>query len=110
MVMRSRDAHLFVFIGNNEYEMESFNVGARSCLNAGKLSLLHNQSHGAAGSDQARVACSVWRSQERERVSGAVRAGDLDCDEASSSASGVGWRGHTHEASTHCRRHRSHCG
>lgn len=29
----------FVFIGNNEYEMESFNVGARSCLNAGKLSL-----------------------------------------------------------------------
>jgi len=29
----------FVFVGNNEYEMESFNVGARSCLNAGHLSL-----------------------------------------------------------------------
>ncbi len=29
----------FVFIGNNEYEMESFNVGARSCLDAGHLSL-----------------------------------------------------------------------
>lgn len=29
----------FVFIGNNEYEMESLNVGARACLNAGKLSL-----------------------------------------------------------------------
>jgi diacylglycerol kinase family enzyme len=29
----------FVFIGNNEYEMESFNVGARSCLDAGQLSL-----------------------------------------------------------------------
>lgn len=29
----------FVFIGNNEYEMESFNAGARSCLDAGHLSL-----------------------------------------------------------------------
>jgi YegS/Rv2252/BmrU family lipid kinase len=29
----------FVFIGNNEYEMESFNVGARSCIDAGCLSL-----------------------------------------------------------------------
>lgn len=29
----------FVFVGNNEYEMESFNVGARSCLDAGQLSL-----------------------------------------------------------------------
>ncbi|MDT5062243.1 MAG: hypothetical protein QOH63_2702 [Acidobacteriota bacterium] len=29
----------FVFIGNNEYEMESFNVGARSCIDAGHLSL-----------------------------------------------------------------------
>lgn len=28
-----------VFVGNNEYEMEGFNVGARACLNAGKLSL-----------------------------------------------------------------------
>ncbi len=29
----------FVFIGNNEYEMENFNLGARSCLNKGQLSL-----------------------------------------------------------------------
>lgn len=29
----------FVFIGNNEYEMESFNIGARSCIDAGHLSL-----------------------------------------------------------------------
>ncbi|HEV2915808.1 MAG TPA: diacylglycerol kinase family protein [Pyrinomonadaceae bacterium] len=29
----------FIFVGNNEYEMESFNVGARSCLDAGQLSL-----------------------------------------------------------------------
>lgn len=29
----------FVFVGNNEYEMESFNVGARSCIDAGHLSL-----------------------------------------------------------------------
>jgi YegS/Rv2252/BmrU family lipid kinase len=28
-----------VFIGNNEYEMESFNVGARSCIDKGQLSL-----------------------------------------------------------------------
>ncbi|HYJ46776.1 MAG TPA: diacylglycerol kinase family protein, partial [Pyrinomonadaceae bacterium] len=29
----------FVFIGNNEYEMESFQIGARSCLDKGQLSL-----------------------------------------------------------------------
>jgi YegS/Rv2252/BmrU family lipid kinase len=29
----------FLFVGNNEYEMESFNVGARSCIDAGQLSL-----------------------------------------------------------------------
>lgn len=29
----------FLFIGNNEYEMESFNIGARSCLDAGQLSV-----------------------------------------------------------------------
>ncbi len=29
----------FVFVGNNEYQMESFNVGARSCIDAGHLSL-----------------------------------------------------------------------
>lgn len=29
----------FVFIGNNEYVMESFNIGARECLDHGQLSL-----------------------------------------------------------------------
>ncbi len=29
----------FVFIGNNEYEMENFNLGARSCIDKGQLSL-----------------------------------------------------------------------
>jgi diacylglycerol kinase family enzyme len=29
----------FVFIGNNEYEMENFNMGGRVCLNASLLSL-----------------------------------------------------------------------
>jgi diacylglycerol kinase family enzyme len=29
----------FVFIGNNEYEMEGFHLGERACLNAGRLSL-----------------------------------------------------------------------
>jgi diacylglycerol kinase family enzyme len=29
----------FVFIGNNEYEMETLNIGGRTCLDAGQLSL-----------------------------------------------------------------------
>lgn len=29
----------FIFIGNNEYEMENFNIGSRSCLDKGQLSL-----------------------------------------------------------------------
>ena len=29
----------FVFIGNNEYEMESLNIGGRACLDSGELSL-----------------------------------------------------------------------
>jgi YegS/Rv2252/BmrU family lipid kinase len=29
----------FVFIGNNEYEMETLNIGGRKCLDAGELSL-----------------------------------------------------------------------
>lgn len=29
----------FIFVGNNEYEMESFNIGARACLDKGQLSL-----------------------------------------------------------------------
>lgn len=29
----------FVFVGNNEYEMETLNIGGRTCLDAGELSL-----------------------------------------------------------------------
>jgi diacylglycerol kinase family enzyme len=36
----------FVFIGNNEYEIESLNLGSRACLNAGKLSLYMTHSIG----------------------------------------------------------------
>ncbi len=39
----------FVFVGNNEYEMESFNVGARSCLDAGQLSLYTSHRTGRLG-------------------------------------------------------------
>ncbi|HET9787794.1 MAG TPA: diacylglycerol kinase family protein [Pyrinomonadaceae bacterium] len=38
-----------VFIGNNEYEMESLDVGARSCLNAGNLSLYMTRDTGRLG-------------------------------------------------------------
>jgi YegS/Rv2252/BmrU family lipid kinase len=39
----------FVFIGNNEYQMERFNIGARSCLDAGKLSLYITNRTGRLG-------------------------------------------------------------
>jgi YegS/Rv2252/BmrU family lipid kinase len=38
-----------VFIGNNEYEMESLDVGARSCLNSGNLSLYMARDTGRLG-------------------------------------------------------------
>lgn len=39
----------FVFVGNNEYEMENLNVGARSCLDAGQLSLYVTHRTGRLG-------------------------------------------------------------
>ncbi len=39
----------FVFIGNNEYEMESFNIGGRACLDAGQLSLYFSHRTGRLG-------------------------------------------------------------
>jgi diacylglycerol kinase family enzyme len=39
----------FVFIGNNEYLMEGFNIGERKCLNAGQLSLYVTQRTGRFG-------------------------------------------------------------
>lgn len=39
----------FVFIGNNEYAMESFNIGGRACLDAGQLSLYFSHRLGRLG-------------------------------------------------------------
>ncbi|MFN2493070.1 MAG: diacylglycerol kinase family protein [Pyrinomonadaceae bacterium] len=39
----------FVFIGNNEYEMETLNIGRRSCLDAGELSLYMTHRTGRLG-------------------------------------------------------------
>lgn len=39
----------FVFIGNNEYQMESFNIGSRARLNAGQLSLYFSDRTGRLG-------------------------------------------------------------
>lgn len=39
----------FVFIGNNEYEMENFSIGGRSCLDAGQLSLYFSHRTGRLG-------------------------------------------------------------
>jgi diacylglycerol kinase family enzyme len=39
----------FVFIGNNEYSMEGFNIGERKSLNAGRLSLYVTQRTGRFG-------------------------------------------------------------
>ncbi|MDQ3010775.1 MAG: diacylglycerol kinase family lipid kinase [Acidobacteriota bacterium] len=39
----------FVFIGNNEYQIESLNVGGRACLNAGQLSLFMTHNVGRMG-------------------------------------------------------------
>ncbi len=39
----------FVFIGNNEYEMEGFNIGRRTCLDKGELSLYITHRTGRMG-------------------------------------------------------------
>ncbi|MGI8837770.1 MAG: diacylglycerol/lipid kinase family protein [Pyrinomonadaceae bacterium] len=39
----------FVFIGNNEYEMETLNIGGRACLDAGQLSLYFTNRTGRLG-------------------------------------------------------------
>jgi diacylglycerol kinase family enzyme len=45
--MQRRSA--FVFIGNNDYRMEGFEIGERRCLSAGKLSLYVTQRTGRFG-------------------------------------------------------------
>ncbi len=39
----------FVFVGNNEYEMETLNIGGRTCLDAGELSLYVTNRTGRIG-------------------------------------------------------------
>ena len=39
----------FLFIGNNEYEMENFNIGSRACLDRGLLSMYIAHSTGRLG-------------------------------------------------------------
>lgn len=39
----------FVFIGNNPYVMEGFNIGARECINTGQLSLYVSRNSGRFG-------------------------------------------------------------
>jgi diacylglycerol kinase family enzyme len=59
----------FVFIGNNEYQMDTFNLGARSCLNAGQLSLHLTRDIGRWG--LVRLALSALLGRLRE-------SGDFD--------------------------------
>lgn len=74
-----------VFIGNNEYEMDGFNVGGRTCLDAGQLSLhvTHKAGRGrlallalralfgrlrAAQDFDSMCAREVWIETRRQRV------------------------------------------
>ncbi|HEV7904756.1 MAG TPA: diacylglycerol kinase family protein [Pyrinomonadaceae bacterium] len=59
----------FVFIGNNEYQMDAFNLGARSCLDAGQLSLHLTRDIGRWG--LVRLALSALLGRLRE-------SGDFD--------------------------------
>ncbi|HEY0098272.1 MAG TPA: diacylglycerol kinase family protein [Pyrinomonadaceae bacterium] len=54
----------FVFIGNNEYQMDTFNLGARSCLDAGQLSLHLTRDIGRWG--LVRLALSALLGRLRE--------------------------------------------
>ncbi|MDQ1589458.1 MAG: hypothetical protein QOG71_85 [Pyrinomonadaceae bacterium] len=54
----------FVFIGNNEYQMDTFNLGARSCLDAGHLSLHLTRDIGRWG--LVRLAASALFGRLRE--------------------------------------------
>lgn len=45
--LRSRTP--FIFVGNNEYEMESLNIGGRACLDKGELSLYITNRTGRLG-------------------------------------------------------------
>lgn len=54
----------FVFIGNNEYQMDTFNLGARSCLDAGHLSLHLTRDVGRWGLVRLAVSALFGRLRE----------------------------------------------
>ena len=54
----------FVFIGNNEYQMDTFNLGARSCLDAGHLSLHLTRDIGRWGLVRLAVSAIFGRLRE----------------------------------------------
>ncbi len=54
----------FVFIGNNEYQMDAFNLGARSCLDAGQLSLHLTRDIGRMGLVRLAVSALFGRLRE----------------------------------------------
>lgn len=54
----------FIFIGNNEYQMDTFNLGARSCLDAGQLSLHLTRDIGRLGLLRLAVSALFGRLRE----------------------------------------------
>ncbi|HEX8852796.1 MAG TPA: hypothetical protein VF754_04880, partial [Pyrinomonadaceae bacterium] len=54
----------FVFIGNNEYQMESLSIGGRSCLDAGHLSLYITHRTGRFGLLMLALRALVGRLRE----------------------------------------------
>ena len=54
----------FIFIGNNEYQMDTFNLGARSCLDAGQLSLHLTRDIGRWGLVRLAVSALFGRLRE----------------------------------------------
>jgi diacylglycerol kinase family enzyme len=54
----------FVFIGNNEYQMEAFNIGSRACLDNGELSLYILNRTGRRGLFRIAVRALLGRLQQ----------------------------------------------
>jgi YegS/Rv2252/BmrU family lipid kinase len=58
----------FVFIGNNEYQIEGLNLGERSCLNAGKLSLYVARQVGRGGLLRMALSALFGRLRKTEDI------------------------------------------
>lgn len=69
----------FVFIGNNEYTMQGFSIGARARLDAGKLSLYVAQRPGRLG--LLRLGwCALWGRLAQERDFDVLSAESMDIE------------------------------